>query len=235
MTEKELPLNVPEEIIESDAVEIDEIIDIVEAKDIEEPQETSQYTTEPESATHINTPLPAELARIESQVAALGDLFTSRILRTEYDEKVIDNMHTELQRLKTDLYSKLIRPIIMDLIQMRTSIIDISEAYSKKDPEEQVIPLKMFKGFADEVLEILDRNGVEQYKAVLLEEEFIPLKHRIMDKIKTDDESLNKKIAISHSDGYIFSDKVISAEKVTVYTYDPTIEPQKTQEDEKNG
>jgi len=185
----------------------------------------------PEPSTTALESLQAELGRLENEIAALSKQFATRIQRTEYDERVMDQMHKELQTHKEDLYAKLVRPILMDVIAMRDSIMRVVAAYSAKPAEQQFIPLQMFKLYADEALDVLGRNSIEAYKSEVNIDEFTPMKHRVVTKTPTADQGLNKKVAESTSDGYTFMGKVISAEKISVYAYDPqAVQPNNEEE-----
>ena len=164
--------------------------------------------------------LKEELERIENEISTLNKLFATKIQRTDYDTKVIDQMHGDLEKHKEDMYSKIMRPVLMDIISLRDDMMRIVEANSINAPEKPTIPLGTFEVYAYTALDILERYSVEAYKSEV-GDDFTPIKHRVLKKVATPDQNLNKKIAKSVSDGYSYMGKVISAEKVEVYAYDP--------------
>lgn len=177
------------------------------------------------------------LSRIESlyehlseQISDMETLFTKRIMHTDYEDKVIDRMHDELQKYKEDLYSQLIKPILLDVIEVRDSIMRIAATYLNKPEGEQCIPNKIFADYAYDLQDILEKNNVEIYRSGN-GTPFVPVKQRVVKKEITDDESFHGKIAESLSSGYSYGERVISAEKVSVYFYQESGENKNESED----
>ncbi len=160
-----------------------------------------------------------ELKNISDKVDQLGKLFDSKIMHTAYEEKIVDQMHAELQKYKEDMYSQLVRPILMDIIEVRDSILRMAQTYINKPEEEQVIPLKTFSDYALDIQDILENNNINIYKSEE-GESYTPVRQRVVKKVATPDEKLHGKIAESLSDGYEYSGKTISPEKITVYVYE---------------
>ena len=124
-------------------------------------------------------------------------------------------MHAELQKYKDDMYSQLVRPILLDMIEVRDSILRMSNVYAEKPEEEQSIPLRVFRDYSYDIQDILEKNNISIYFS---EEgdEFNPIKQRALKKVKTPVEELHGKIAESMSSGYEYLGKPISPEKVSV-------------------
>jgi len=181
-------------------------------------------------------PLQDEINRLSDEVTKLAKLFESKILHTTHEEKIVDQMHRELQRYKEDMYSQLVRPILLDIIGIRDSILNISTAHRIKPQEEQSISLDTFKLYASDVQEILEKNNIEIFtcdeNTVL-----IPVRQRVIKKIPTANQELHGKVAESLSDGYSYLGKVIAAEKVAVYVYEPPTElaEDNNEEERKDG
>jgi molecular chaperone GrpE (heat shock protein) len=144
-------------------------------------------------------------------------------------------MHSELQKYKEDLYSQLVRPILLDIIEIRDSIRRMVEVRKNKPEDEQYIPLKDFLLYVDEIDIILDKNNIEIFGSTE-GSEFIPVRQRIIQKVITHDQALHGKVAASLSDGYNYTGKTISSEKVAVYLYKaPAAEPAENKEEINNG
>ena len=161
-----------------------------------------------------------ELNRLSDGIAALGKLFEAKILHTTHEEKIVDQMHRELQKYKEDMYSQLVRPILLDIIEIRNSILRVSEVHHLKPQEEQSIPLSTFELYASDVQEILEKNNIEIFRCDK-NSDFVPVRQRAIKKVSTPDQSLHGKVEMSLSDGYSYLGKVISAEKIAVYVYEP--------------
>lgn len=213
-----------EEKIEGD-VKVDPLI-----SDKEEANEFEKVICEKDSIDQIQSILRELIER----VSAMELLFNKRIMHTDYEDKVIDQMHSELKKYKEDLYSQLVRPILLDIIEVRDSITRISSAYLEKPEGEKNIPNKTFSDYAYDLQDILEKNNVEIYKSER-GDDFIPIKQRVVKKEITADESLHGKIAESLSGGYIYGGRVISAEKVVVYFYQVADEAGSEREEILNG
>lgn len=204
--ETEIPVEMPVE------VPVEELHDGSPAEGHEETAETT-----PEDPKW--TALSDAVQQVSGQLDALSELFRQRILHTEHEEKVIDQMHKELQSYKSDLYAQLVRPILLDVIEVRDSILRISAAYLAKPEGQQDIPNKTFAGYAYDLQDILEKNQIEICRSHP-GDPFSPLQQRAIKKIPTSEESLHGKIAESLSCGYLYMGKSISPEKVSVYTYE---------------
>ena len=171
---------------------------------------------------------------LSEQLNQLSDLFNKRILHTDHEEKIIDNMHSELQKYKDDMYSQLIRPILLDIIEVRDSIMRVSAAFLDKSEGEQDIPNKTFSGYAFDLQDILEKNNVEIYRSNN-GDTFLPVKQRVIKKVATDNQELQGKVAESLSCGYIYHGRTISAEKISVYYYDESLNNNNKSEVDNNG
>ncbi len=168
--------------------------------------------------------------RMSNQILDMETLFHKRIMYANHEEKVIDQMHEELEKYKKDLYFQLIHPILLDIIEVRDSIIRISETYLKKAENEQNIPNKTFAGYAYDLQDILEKNNVEIYKGKR-GNSFVPAQQRVVKKEIINDAKLHGKIAESLSYGYKYNGRVIAAEKVSVYFYEKNVEVKNESED----
>ena len=171
---------------------------------------------------------------LSEQLNQLSDLFNKRILHTDHEEKIIDNMHSELQKYKDDMYSQLIRPILLDIIEVRDSIMRVSAAFLDKSEGEQDIPNKTFSGYEFDLQDILEKNNVEIYRSNN-GDTFLPVKQRVIKKVATDNQELHGKVAESLSCGYIYHGRTISAEKISVYYYDESLNNNNKSEVDNNG
>lgn len=156
---------------------------------------------------------------LSRQISDMEQLFHKRIMHADYEDRIIDQMHAELQKYKENLYAQLVRPILLDVIEVRDSIIRIAAGYLEKPEGEQSIPNKVFADYAYDLQEILEKNNVQIYRSKS-EEAFVPVKQRVVKKETTFNEGLHGRLAESLSDGYSYEGQVISAEKVSVFVYE---------------
>ena len=168
-----------------------------------------------------------DIAQLDDKLAALEKLFETKILHSTHEEKIVDQMHKELQKYKDDMYSQLVRPILLDIIEIRDSILRVARVHQNKPVEERSVPIATFEMYAFDIQEILEKNSIEIFKSDE-KTDFIPVRHRGIKKIPTLDKSLHSKIAESLSYGYNYQGRAISAEKVAIYFYEPQTEQAKS-------
>ncbi len=161
--------------------------------------------------------------QILEQIESLNKLFNTRIMHTNHEEKVVDQMHKELQKYKEDIYAQLVRPILLDVIDVRDSIIRMTATYLAKPEGEQNIPNKIFSDYAFDLQDILEKNNVVIYRSKA-GDEFTPIKQRVVKKVATSEEALHGKVSESLSCGYSYNGRTISAEKITMYYYEKPVE-----------
>lgn len=198
-------------------------------EDSQAPQDSGEPEAEEAAETAEAAALPEPAPRLEEILAAvkesgarleeLRELFERRVAHTDMEEKVIDRMHAELQRYKEDMYAQLVRPILLDIIEVRDSIQRMAANYLARPEGEQSIPNKTFAGYAYDLQDILEKNQVEVYRSQP-GDSFTPLRQRVLKKVKTGDESLHGTLAESLSSGYAYGDRVLSPEKIAVYLYE---------------
>ncbi|HFU4497655.1 TPA: nucleotide exchange factor GrpE [Streptococcus suis] len=156
--------------------------------------------------------------QLSKKMDDMNTLFIQKIQHTTHEEKIVDQMHAELQKYKDDMYSQLVRPILLDIIDVRDSILRMSKSYAAKPEGEQSVPLKVFSDYAYDVQDILEKNNISIYEGSE-GDDFVPIKQRPVKKIETAVSELHGKIAESLSPGYDYMGKTISPEKVAVYLY----------------
>lgn len=192
-----------EEIIGDNPIETEEVAEDIISEKIDKVLESQQ--------------------QLSQQIELLNSMFSVRIMHTEHEEKIIDQMHKELQKYKEDMYAQLVRPILLDVIEVRDSIMRMADVYLSKPEGEQNIPNKTFSDYAFDLQDILERNSVEIYRSKS-GEDFTPIKQSVIRKVVTYDEALHGKVAESLSCGYSYNGRTISAEKITVYYYEKPVE-----------
>lgn len=222
-----------EEHIENEANEV--VSETVEAEDIkEENAADTEETVEEESQPDKLDNILESQQQLSEKIEALNALFNARIMHTDHEEKIVDQMHKELQKYKEDMYAQLVRPILLDVIEVRDSIMRMAATYLAKPEGEQNIPNKTFSDYAFDLQDILEKNSVEIYRSKS-GDDFTPIKQRVIKKVPTTDESLHGKVADSLSCGYSYNGRTISAEKITVYYYEKTVEENENSEVIENG
>lgn len=203
-----------EEVTSSEVIEENsECVEASETEVVEQIEEQKECKTD-DSLSVISE----GLQELSNKVEQMNQLFMQKIAHTTHEEKIVDQMHAELQKYKQDMYSQLVRPILLDIIEMRDSILRMSANFASKPEGEQNIPLKTFSDYAYDVQDILEKNNITIYDSKE-GDEFSPIKQKAIKKVTTPVEELHGKIAESLSSGYEYLGKPISPEKVVVYVY----------------
>lgn len=207
--------SVAEEEVASEEVveETSECSGSFEAEVVEQTEEQKECKTD-DSLSVISE----GLQELSNKVEQMNQLFMQKIAHTTHEEKIVDQMHAELQKYKQDMYAQLVRPILLDIIEMRDSILRMSANFASKPEGEQNIPLKTFSDYAYDVQDILEKNNIAIYDSKE-GDDFSPIKQKAIKKVTTPVEELHGKIAESLSSGYEYLGKPISPEKVVVYVY----------------
>lgn len=221
-TEDKLADTVPSNKEIEKALILDEI-NSSEHNEISEEKYTEDESMKSENIFISNNDLLQSITVLSAKMDSLNRIFTEKIRYVEYEDKIVDQMHKELQKYKEDMYAQLLRPVLLDIIEVRDSILRIADAYLRKPEGEQDIPNEVFAGYAFDVQDILEKNSVEIYRSSP-GDNFVPVKQRVIKKVVTDDKELHGKVVESLSCGYNYNGRTISAEKISVYFYNAPVE-----------
>ena len=159
-----------------------------------------------------------EIQDLNEKMDVMNDTVSQKILNMDFEKNVADKLHKELQGYKDDLYFQLVKPLIMDLINMRERMRRAVKHFSKETGEKKV---EMLESYVEEIETILENNSIEIYETEKEECDYKVKKQRIVKQIKTSDEKLHGKICNILTNGYIYTEKnkIIFPEKVEVYVY----------------
>ena len=159
-----------------------------------------------------------EIQELNEKMDVMNDTVSQKILNMDFEKNVADKLHKELQGYKDDLYFQLVKPLIMDLINMRERMRRAVKHFSKETGEKKV---EMLESYVEEIETILENNSIEIYETEKEECDYKVKKQRIVKQIKTSDEKLHGKICNILTNGYIYTEKnkIIFPEKVEVYVY----------------
>lgn len=189
-------------------------------ENVEQIAKTEQRETETKSEAKNNEnseKMFEEIKVLNEKIANLNDMFLKKIQSMEFEKNVVNDLHKELQGYKDDLYFKLIKPTLMDLIDMKNSFKRGIENFSQKTEAEKI---NFLETFIFEIDTILEKNDIEIYETdITNEQNFDVKKQKIVEKIETDKKENHGKVFKVKSNGYIYKGRVISPEKVEVYVY----------------
>ncbi len=176
------------------------------------------------------TLLDSKLDTLGERFGILEAEFESKIKYDRHREKIIDNLHKELQDYKNDLVKSLLRPMIMDIIYAidnNTTLVNNLKKESESDPQELI---KQMEEIPSELEDILFRQGVDPFNCE--QPQFDPKRQKIVKTEITDDPLNDKIISKRVHNGYQWEGKVLCRERVNVYLYKPGSKDPKTDKKE---
>jgi len=153
------------------------------------------------------------LEDISSKLKSLETLFTRRLAYDEGKEKILDKLHAELQSYKSDLYTKLTRPIFHDIAVV---LDDIRKVRSGLDPEKQLESDSLMESIAESLICLLDKYEVLPFNSEA-GTKYDANKQRMVKTQSTTDPAQVGLIAESVSAGYLQKEQIIYPEKIIAY------------------
>jgi molecular chaperone GrpE len=180
--------------------------------------------------------LNMKLDTLNNRLENVETEFQSKIKYDLHKEKIIDDLHRELQEYKNDFIKSLMRPVIIDIIHTIDNITKLIKSHKTNDPSE-LDPLKLIRqmeGIAGDLEDIISQQGVESYTSD--QSEFNSKRQRIIETEITDDIAKDKTISRKVLKGYQCEGKILRQEMVNVYIYKPdSTEPGLIKNEEKES
>ena len=201
--------------------EIEEIQKMVESEpaplpDASTPEADSAETEETEQPVSAVIPASVEdLAGIKDKLDELTRIFERKIENDTHKAALFDKMYDELQSYKADIYAKILKPFVLSTI---TLIDDTNAFLGKLEENDSRKAEKYLRGIPDDLLDILELNGVETYEEE--GETFNPRTQKAMKSVVTDNPDLNKHIAKRLRPGYRWNGSILKPELVQIYKYE---------------
>ncbi|MBF0224972.1 MAG: nucleotide exchange factor GrpE [Desulfobacterales bacterium] len=156
--------------------------------------------------------------QFNTQINQVISEFNDKIKYDAHKDKIIDDLHKELQDYKNNLVKSHFKSTILDLIKIIDDIRKMISYYKDHEatPEESIKLLSFVESIPPDLENIISWLGVESF---ISEGNFDASKQRILKKIEIDDKLKDKTIAESLRPGYEWEGKVIRPEMVAVYQY----------------
>lgn len=164
--------------------------------------------------THIKK----RIGQLSSQVESLSAEFQSKLKYDSHKEKIIDNLHSELQVHKNGLMGKLLRPVFMDIIEVIDDTKRLIKDLNRKTEEDSSTKvMKYFSQIPEDLEDLLYKHGVDVVQST--EETFNPSSQKVVKTLPTANQNLDKKVAERLKNGYSWEGKLIRHEVVNVWQY----------------
>lgn len=189
-------------------------------EEIAEPQKTPAETPAEQTA------LLEKLDAVQQALATLQQTFDDKIAEDTHKNGLFDNMHRELVRYQNGALDKIVDTIALDIIQLVDTTKGHVRVYNKKEPTEENYKklLRIVKGIAEDLEDILYRQSIESYRVP--GHEVDTRRQKIIQTVPTDDKSKDNLIAVRAADGYEKGDKVLRPERIKIFKYEaPATKP----------
>lgn len=184
--------------------------------------ESEEMSARLSATTHmdeVSESMMQKLNAVSEQMNCLQSEFKTKLKTDAQKDKIIDNLHKELQEYKSDIQKKLLQSMIMDIIQIMDNIRKLTSHYASVDPSENDPEkiLKILESIPSDLEDIFLWQGIKPFSCN--SDTFDPSRQRVLKKLETHDLSKDKTVAESVRPGYEWDDKVIRPEMVAAYIY----------------
>lgn len=168
---------------------------------------------------HIESQMLLKLDAVQQALATLQQTFDDKIAEDTHKNGLFDNMHRELVRYQNGVLDKIVDTIALDIIQLVDTTKGHVRVYEKKEPTEENYKklLRIVKGIAEDLEDILYRQNIESYRVPGHEVDVHCQK--IIQTVPTDDKSKDNRIAVRVADGYEKGDKILRPERIKIFKY----------------
>ena len=161
------------------------------------------------------------MAGVEAGAERLLRAFEEKLAFDRFKEEQIAKLHSELQSYRSDLVGRTARPFIQALIRIHDEIGKSLDALRKADPVT-LDPARFFKlleSFQDEVVILLDQNGVEAFREAGAT--FNPRTQRALRTVRTPDQAAAGRILEQRLPGFRQGEQILEKERVVVAVHTP--------------
>ena len=185
----------------------------IQVPEVSETQESdSNESSELEGPESAQEEVGPSLADIAALIEGLQRKFDEKIAVDEHKNGLFDKLYQERDEYKNDFYGKLLKPFITGCIEI---INDLRMYAAKMDTYDVERSLNYLRTLPDDILELLENNGVELYSEE--SDTFNPRRQRAKKIVPTEDAALNNRIAERLDKGYSWNGVVLRPEMVAVY------------------
>ncbi len=175
----------------------------------------------------MNHLAPDPVAALAGSVGELAEQVRAHHTRAQARERVIDQLHAEIERLRAGEHSLLLRPIVTDLQRLRTDLLHQAATLSPKIDQRQAAAL--LESFALSVELTLERCGSTPIRPSV-DAKFSAREHRAVKLITASSPDQDGTVAQVVAEGYLDTgtDRVTVPARVHVRRWTPPEEPRLT-------
>lgn len=198
----------------------EEVQKTMDEKNVTPVEGAEQVTEVPNEADASQGELLAKLDAVQQALATLQQTFDDKIAEDTHKNGLFDNMHRELVRYQNGALDKIVDTIALDIIQLVDTTKGHVRVYEKKEPTEENYKklLRIVKGIAEDLEDILYRQNIESYRVPGHEVDV--RRQKIIQTVPTDDQSKDNLVAVRVADGYMEGEKILRPERIKIFKYE---------------
>lgn len=161
----------------------------------------------------------SELQTLREQVDILSAEFITKLKYDDHKNRIIDDLHQELQIFREGLVRKHIHSMVTDIIKIVDDIRKFTAHYQEQPHTEETAAslLDFIDQIASDLEDLFSWEGIVPFTCG--QNTFDTMRQRIIKKIETDDPDKNRLIAESIRPGYEWDGKMIRPEMVSIYVF----------------
>lgn len=164
---------------------------------------------------------PDPLNIISEQIRELVRSFESKLKYDAHKNKIIDDLHQDLQEYRQGLLQKYLQRIFIDIIKiiddMRKFAAHHTDVHTQNGEQNGDVEkfIKFINNTASDLEDLFSWEGITPYTCE--GDKLDTGRQRVVDKILTDDPGKDRTIAVRLRPGYEYEGKVLRPEMVNVY------------------
>lgn len=197
----------------------------------EEPEELSESEAMQVEVPMLSSEIGEQLVQLNKRLELLDRKFDQKISTSESQEIMAKTLYTEVQEYKKGMYSDILKPLLLEMVQLRNNIIRQCWGIMEKEGEEAMISVQKLLDYGEDIRDVLEAYDVEIFQAEP-GSGFEPKNQKILMKVPMMQKEMDKKVAASLCDGYRYRNHTIMKENVKVYIYEPEKEDRRGLEKE---
>jgi molecular chaperone GrpE (heat shock protein) len=189
-----------------------------------EEHQSEEHQREEQECAAVAEPAPEPVAELAKAVGELVEQVRGHHARAQARERVIDQLHLEVERLRVGEQGLLLRPVITDLQRLRTDLLRQAATLPPQIGQQQAAEL--LESFALSVELALERCGSVPIRPSI-GTEFSAREHRAVKLVPAAGPEEDGAIAVVVADGYleVSSGRVTVPARVHVRRWTPPDEP----------
>ena len=166
--------------------------------------------------------LADSLAPIEQRLQRLEQTVELKVSREEHLNKIIDQLHGEVQEHRLGMLRKLLEPLVLDLIATSGDYAEMAKRErAKGDDPAALARASLADEMCDELHDILSRYGFDQF--TVPDDQFDATRQRAVRLETTGDRTLDGRVATRRRCGFQYNSQVVRPEQVTLYKFSPAV------------